>query len=353
MERRYQVFVSSTYIDLVEARNEVMQALLELDCMPAGMELFPAANDDQWSWIKKVIDESDYYIVVVGGRYGSVSDNTGLSYTEMEYRYAVEQKKPVIGFLHDDPSQIPAKASEQDPKMRQKLERFRSLVKSRLCKFWSTPSDLGAKVSRSITQLFKQYPAVGWIRADQIPTLHTSDEVLRLRQRIDSLEQDLAKHEQQNRIDQSELASGGDQYQLKFRFKRKEQNEKDGRKSWVAVGQAWSEVAVSWDQIFSFIAPDMINGISEWDFSRKLNLLASTTGRPVIESRYPGQRFEEITISDENRRAITVHLRALGLIELSDDSRWWFLTDEGDRYMTKLLAVPKSAKAKPKERKAK
>ena len=49
MEKRYQVFVSSTYADLQEERKTVMQALLELDCIPAGMELFPAANEDQWT----------------------------------------------------------------------------------------------------------------------------------------------------------------------------------------------------------------------------------------------------------------------------------------------------------------
>jgi hypothetical protein len=52
MEKRYQVFISSTFQDLQEERKEVMQALLELDCMPAGMELFPAANEDQWSLIR-------------------------------------------------------------------------------------------------------------------------------------------------------------------------------------------------------------------------------------------------------------------------------------------------------------
>jgi hypothetical protein len=98
-EQRHQVFVSSTYVDLIEERSEVMQALLELECMPAGMELFPAANDTQWDWIKRVIDESDYYLVIVGGRYGSVSKDSGLSFTEMEYRYALETGKPVIGFL--------------------------------------------------------------------------------------------------------------------------------------------------------------------------------------------------------------------------------------------------------------
>ena len=74
MDKRYQVFVSSTFEDLQEERKEVMQALLELDCIPAGMELFPAADEAQWTLIKRVIDDCDYYLVIVGGRYGSVND---------------------------------------------------------------------------------------------------------------------------------------------------------------------------------------------------------------------------------------------------------------------------------------
>jgi hypothetical protein len=50
--KRYQVFVSSTYEDLKEERNEVLQALLELDCIPCGMEYFPATDDTQWNYIK-------------------------------------------------------------------------------------------------------------------------------------------------------------------------------------------------------------------------------------------------------------------------------------------------------------
>ena len=71
-DKRYQVFVSSTYDDLQDERKEVMQALLELDCIPAGMELFPASSKDQWSLIKRVIDDCDYYILIIGGRYGRV-----------------------------------------------------------------------------------------------------------------------------------------------------------------------------------------------------------------------------------------------------------------------------------------
>src|SRR5579859_6953364 len=105
-EKRYQVFVSSTFQDLQEERQEVIQALLELDCIPSGMELFPAANQDQWTLIKRVIDDCDYYIVIVAGRYGSLASD-GMSYIEKEYRYAAERTKPIIAFMHESPCGAP------------------------------------------------------------------------------------------------------------------------------------------------------------------------------------------------------------------------------------------------------
>lgn len=107
MDKRYQVFISSTYRDLHEERQEVTRALLELDCIPAGMELFPASDDDAWTLIKRVIDDSDYYIVISAGRYGSTHPDTGVGYTEMEYDYAVEAGKPVLAFMHADPGKLP------------------------------------------------------------------------------------------------------------------------------------------------------------------------------------------------------------------------------------------------------
>jgi hypothetical protein len=123
MEKRYQVFISSTYEDLQKERQEVMQALLELDCIPAGMELFPATNEDQWTTIKKVIDDCDYYIVIIGGRYGSVGKD-GISYTEKEYRYALEINKPIISFIHADPGIIPTKLTEATTEGKNKLNIF-------------------------------------------------------------------------------------------------------------------------------------------------------------------------------------------------------------------------------------
>ena len=87
MDKRYQVFLSSTYTDLKEERQKLIHALMEMDCIPAGMELFPAADEEQFEFIKRIIDDCDYYIVIVGGRYGSLAGG-GISYTEKEYEYA-------------------------------------------------------------------------------------------------------------------------------------------------------------------------------------------------------------------------------------------------------------------------
>jgi hypothetical protein len=73
MDKRYQVFISSTYADLQEERRRVIQTVIETDCIPAGMELFPAADEEQLEFIKRVIDDCDYYLLIIGGRYGSLS----------------------------------------------------------------------------------------------------------------------------------------------------------------------------------------------------------------------------------------------------------------------------------------
>src|SRR5262245_35648967 len=163
--KRYQVFISSTFQDLQEESQQVLQALLELDCIPSGMELFPAANEDQWTLIKRVIDDCDYYVVIVAGRYGSVAPD-GMSYTEKEYCYAAERNKPIIAFLHEHPEDIPSKKCEKNPESKQKLLAFRELCKQRMCKTWSSATDLGGKVSRSLIHLIKNNPAVGWVRGD-------------------------------------------------------------------------------------------------------------------------------------------------------------------------------------------
>lgn len=167
---KYQVFVSSTYEDLKEERKEVTQAILECDCFPAGMELFPASDRSQWEIIKKVIDESDFYLVVIAGKYGSMGiDDSGakVSYTEMEFDYAMKNKKPILALIHEDIDQLPSSKTEKNANKIKKLKKFYEKARTgRVIKKWNNKDNLKSAVLSAIVELKKKTDAVGWIKAN-------------------------------------------------------------------------------------------------------------------------------------------------------------------------------------------
>lgn len=166
MDKRYQVFVSSTFTDFKEERKAIIEGLLNAKYIPTGMENFSASNDEQFKYIKKIIDTCDYYVLVVGARYGSINSLTGKSFTEQEYDYAIEKGIPVLVFLHDDPYNLPAEKREDDK--RELLEKFRKKVSDgRLCKLWHTPSELIASVIISLGEEVANNPQLGWIRGNK------------------------------------------------------------------------------------------------------------------------------------------------------------------------------------------
>ncbi len=198
MEKRYQVFVSSTYADLQAERRNVIQTLMEMDCIPSGMEIFPAADEEQWEFIKKIISDCDYYVLIIGGRYGSITSE-GISYTEKEYDFAVSIGLKVLAFLHRNPEEIPAKNSELNPELRGKLDSFRRRVsEGRLVKFWSRADELPGLVALSLSKTIKTYPATGWVRADRIANEEVLNEVNDLRKRNQELENLVSQLKPQN-----------------------------------------------------------------------------------------------------------------------------------------------------------
>jgi len=203
MNKRYQIFISSTYSDLKEERSKVMQAIMAMDCIPAGMELFPAIDEEQFNFIKRIIDDCDYYILIIGGRYGSIDDE-GISYTEKEYDYAISRQVPVMTFLHKDIGKIPREKTETAPELMKKLQAFQEKVKTgRLVKFWSDASELTGMVAISLMQTIKTYPQVGWVRSNMATSAETLQEINELRKKLAELEDYKNKIEKEKIINSS------------------------------------------------------------------------------------------------------------------------------------------------------
>ncbi len=117
----HSVFISSTYEDLQEERNAISKIINQCKMLPVSMELW-GANDKRPTTV--IIDElrkSDIYLGIFGNRYGYIDDVSGMSMTELEYREALSQHKPILIYILKD-----AEIQEED---NNKLEKFQSLLK--------------------------------------------------------------------------------------------------------------------------------------------------------------------------------------------------------------------------------
>jgi hypothetical protein len=385
VEKREQVFISSTFKDLVEERRAVIQTLLEADCIPAGMELFPASDSEKWDLIQGVIDLCDYYVVIVGGRYGSVDDVEALSYTEMEFDYAVKTKKPVMGFLHGDPGKLPGDKLDLDKELREKLDAFREKIEKKMVKYWHEPGDLPGQVALAIMQIRKSHPAVGWIRASEAMTPAVKTELAELRAKVRELSADLHDEQRQNAsaVDPSDLVQGDESAPLdctiEFHWQRRidagdayQHNRSHGR--WTANS--------TWNDVLKHLGPELMDEASEEYLRERLSALCDRLARNDLikdadndddeadaatgddeafadesgddeeadeaeEDNRVG-RIYDVVVTIESFNDVKVQFSALGLIEKgtkrrpgSDTSTYWRLTDRGQQQLLRLRAIRK------------
>ena len=169
MNKKLQVFVSSTYTDLKEERQAAVEAILDAGHIPAGMELFKAGNESQLKTIYKWIDESDVYMLILGGRYGSVDDNSGKSYTQLEYEYALSKNIPVFAVVLSQSfltSKINSMGLEKimEQNNPDKHKSFKSLVMSKIIREVDDCKDIKIAIHSTLNEFINEYDLIGWIR---------------------------------------------------------------------------------------------------------------------------------------------------------------------------------------------
>ena len=185
-KKKLQVFVSSTFKDLKVERQTAVQAILEAGHIPAGMELFIAEDASQWDIIKEWIDESDVYMLIIGGRYGSIELESGKSYTHLEYEYAVSVNKPhFVIIIDDETTQNKAKKNgvnivdffDNSPE----LKEFKNFImKGKLVNICENSDKMESSIHKSINKLSQRENLKGWVKADDIDYSSISEELARL-----------------------------------------------------------------------------------------------------------------------------------------------------------------------------
>lgn len=197
MTRKYKIFISSSFIDMQEARLELLLKTLKLGQIPAGMELFNPGEAKNLDVIEREIAQSDIYVVFVGARAGSqVPGEEPLTYTMKEFSLARKYKLPIIPFLLEHGEYVKERNklkanSVSEREQEQRLKDFREHIQlrddgsKRLAGFFSYRNipklrdDYGDALREEIVQLEKTGAKGGWVdgrQFDQLQSRITLDE---------------------------------------------------------------------------------------------------------------------------------------------------------------------------------
>lgn len=218
MEKKYQVFISSTYKDLIEERQKVVEAILNAGHIPAGMELFKS-GPKQEDTIREWIQQSDIYVLILGARYGTLNSE-GISYTHWEYNLAKELGKPMFSLVLTE-DYINSALKEERLKVND-IERsnqhyvaFENEVTSSLVSFIDHVAEIKSSVSDSIREIEKRFPnkLEGWIKGSYLK------EIYELRQNNQKLANDLVNRQAEVIDMQKEMQEIKDDYIGSFKFK--------------------------------------------------------------------------------------------------------------------------------------
>ena len=143
MSASFTIFVCSTFDDLVEEREGVLDAIRRVQQRHNAMEFFGARPGRPIDICLDEVRKSDLLVVIVGLKYGSLPPGMGISYSQAEYQEGARLEKPCLVYVRNDDVPILPKYVEQDPD------------KLRLLKKWKETLNAGHTVAK-----FENWPGL-------------------------------------------------------------------------------------------------------------------------------------------------------------------------------------------------
>ena len=144
-----KVFVCSTYDDLKDERQAVLEAIRMLQEQHDCMEIFGSHPGRPIEHCLAEVQSSDLLVVIVAHRYGSLVPNTDLSFTETEYREGIRHGKPCLVYLRDENVPVLPRNVEHSPK----LDNLKKDISSRhTAARFAHASDLAVRVAVDVAR---------------------------------------------------------------------------------------------------------------------------------------------------------------------------------------------------------
>jgi len=128
-DRRFQIFISSTFQDLVEQRKQAIEVVFERGHIPIALERFSASNESDLEVITHAIKECQIYLLILGHRYGDIVPGRDISFTELEFQIAKDNGLVILPFILK-PKEVHHLRKELDPekdKDKREMAHFKKL----------------------------------------------------------------------------------------------------------------------------------------------------------------------------------------------------------------------------------
>lgn len=154
MAMKMKIFVSSTYLDLINERNKAISTIDRIG-QAIAMEKWFAKAEAPKELVLNKLKEFNALILILGSKYGSINEDEGISITEIEYNTAKTLGLPVFVFIKSN-SKGNWKSEEKNEEVNKKINAFKNRLDSEVEKNYrrtfETPQELSTEILGAIRE---------------------------------------------------------------------------------------------------------------------------------------------------------------------------------------------------------
>lgn len=322
LDKRYQVFISTSGSEMQPERIVLAQTLVGMGFFSWGLEQRTPLST---AFARRQIDDCDYVVILLGSAYGEQSVS-GVGYMHLEYIYAVTKQKPIIVFMHEEPSARDGVLHDDKPELREKFQEFRKLLQNEVDQVFTYRSmrDLEMAVRFNLPQMLERSPVLGWVRPQNIQVLQ--DEIDHLKSKLEQLETEAGKREVDPFLSLPKVSM-----HEPFSFEYRMHAYQDGNFKELKI-----QKKLTWAQLLSILGTTFVHPTPEEFFSKRMNEYLNETG--IQDARVEMPRAHAVARAQ-------INIRALHSIKMQMRQNEWIIqSGRDDRQRMLWQITPKAQK---------
>ena len=322
LDKRYQVFISTSGSEMQPERIVLAQTLVGMGFFSWGLEQRTPLST---AFARRQIDDCDYVVILLGSAYGEQSVS-GVGYMHLEYIYAVTKQKPIIVFMHEEPSARDGALHDDKPELCEKFQEFRKLLQNEVDQVFTYRSmrDLEMAVRFNLPQMLERSPVLGWVRPQNIQVLQ--DEIDHLKNKLEQLETEAGKREVDPFLSLPKVSM-----HEPFSFEYRMHAYQDGNFKELKI-----QKKLTWAQLLSILGTTFVHPTPEEFFSKRMNEYLNETG--IQDARVEMPRAHAVARAQ-------INIRALHSIKMQMRQNEWIIqSGRDDRQRMLWQITPKAQK---------